>query len=82
MSSSLVGDLTVSDVVLDAAQAHADGAALVTAGRVATWRDVRVAVGLVATGLLRLGAEVGARVALMGRNSELYFEYMFAVTAI
>ena len=36
MSSSLVGDLTVSDVVLDAAQAHADGAALVTAGRVAT----------------------------------------------
>ncbi|MEL0022497.1 MAG: AMP-binding protein, partial [Rickettsiales bacterium] len=60
-------------------QLHGDDIATVCQGRKRTWSEAGERVAKFAGALRRLGVSGGERVAMLSLNSDLYFEYFFAV---
>ena len=60
-------------------QLHGDDIATICQGRKRTWSETGDRVAKFAGALRRLGVSGGERVAMLSLNSDLYFEYFFAV---
>ena len=62
-----------------AAQIKPNGTATIFRNRRHTWRETEDRVARLAGGLIKLGLQSGARVAILALNSDRYFEYLLAV---
>jgi len=71
---------SVPQVIRTNVQLHADKAATRFRGRERTWREVQDRVARLAAGLRDLGVGEGDRVAVLGLNSDRYYEFYFGVS--
>ncbi|MFA7440641.1 MAG: fatty acid--CoA ligase [Sphingomonadaceae bacterium] len=70
-----MGKPVLADLVRAHAKARADAIALTFEGRDSTYAALDAHSSQVANGLIAAGIETGDRVAFLGKNSNLYFEY-------
>ncbi|WP_111511485.1 long-chain-fatty-acid--CoA ligase [Mycobacterium kyogaense] len=71
---------TIPAVVRDNAKRAPDSVAIISGQHSSTWAEVDTASNRVANGLLNLGIGPGSRVAIIGKNSQQWFEILFGVT--
>ena len=69
------GGKTIGDHLRDLAARRGDAVALVFEGRETRYADLDRHASQIANGLVAMGLRPGARVAWLGRNRDLYFEY-------
>ncbi|MPZ85085.1 MAG: long-chain-fatty-acid--CoA ligase [Actinophytocola sp.] len=73
---------TVSDVVTWHAALRPDHPAVICADRAVTYRELHLASNRTAHALRRLGVDAGQRIAYLGRESEHYYDILFAAAKL